>query len=647
MSETPSTPDTETTVPETSAGQETDVDQTTPVDGGAPDSVAPASTEPAADVAEETPAAAAPEAAPAEAASEVAAPEAPEAVEEAPAVEDEPVEVPAEAEPTLGNEPVTAAGIVSTPGAVMESSKDAQARTPEPGDAVPAQAPSAPAPEADAADETAAPAAEAPAEEPRLVAGPTPVEGGPEKPADTPEAEAAAEVAEAPKAEVSAPVPSPAAIAPSKPAAAAPAPVKAPETPLDPKDVAEAGRFGRVAEDGTVYVTEEAGERAVGQFPDASADEALQFYVRRYLDLVAQVRLFETRIPNLSGRDLDQTLASLKEQTAEPQAVGDLDGLRQRVKLAEERAQVRRGEIAAEREAARATALARREEIVSAAEAIAERDPARTQWKNSGEDLHALLDQWKDAQRQGPRIDKPTEDALWKRFSKARTLFDRNRRAFFSERDAEYSAAKAAKEDLIARAEALSSSTDWGPTAGAYRDLMNEWRAAGRARRKDDDALWERFRAAQQTFFDARDAVNREIDTEYAANLEVKEAILVEAEALLPIKDPKDARNKLRLLQDRWDEAGRVPRSDLARVEARMRAVEKAVRDVEDAEWRRSNPETKARVSSATSQLEAAIASLEKDLAAAEAKGDKKKIAAATEALAARRAWLEQIQASE
>ncbi|HZK05651.1 MAG TPA: DUF349 domain-containing protein [Actinomycetaceae bacterium] len=440
---------------------------------------------------------------------------------------------------------------------------------------------------------------------------------------------------------------------PQVPTPAPPAPAPEPahkvqhvEVPLDPHELAEASVFGRVAEDGTVYVREAAGERVVGQFPGATETEALTFYVRRFVDLAAQVRLFEARIPLLSSRDLQNSLTSLREQVKEPQAVGDLDGLRQRIEHLEERVQQRRAEIQEEREAARAEALTLREEIVSLAEAISAQDVTRTQWRDSGENLHGLLEQWKTAQRSGPRLDKAKEDELWKRFSKARTMFDRNRRQFFAERDAEHAGARAAKEALIARAEALSSSTDWGPTSAEYRELMREWKTAGRARRKDDDQLWARFRAAQQVFFDAREAQNQAIDQEYGANLEVKLQILEEAEALLPVKDAREARSAMRLLEERWDAAGRVPRSEVQRVEGRMRAVDKAIKDVEDAEWRRSNPETTARVNSATVQLEAAIASLEDDLTKAKKKGDARGIKNAEEALAARKAWLEQIRRS-
>lgn len=172
---------------------------------------------------------------------------------------------------------------------------------------------------------------------------------------------------------------------------------------------------------------------------------------------------------------------------------------------------------------------------------------------------------------------------------------------------------------------------------------MARWKAAGRASRKDDDALWARFRAAQDTFFQARDAVNSATDAEYAANLEVKEALLTEAEALVPVKDLAAAKAALRDLQERWEEAGRVPRGDLQRVEGRLRAVENAVRDAEQAQWTRSNPETRARAEGAAAQLEAAIEALEADLAAAQSRGDARAVKEAETALAARRSWLEQV----
>lgn len=557
------------------------------------------------------------------------------------------------------------------------------------GAAEPVAADEAPAVSAD--DDTTAPAepvdatatetpADAPAEDPAQAAAPAENAAQAEAPAEDP---AQTEVAEAPAAEAPAPAaqdapaesdapapaptprpaaprpgprPKPSALPhpPRKPAAPAGAPAPAaaaPEVPVvpaladDSAAAKAAAAFGRVDEDGTVYVREQAGERTVGQFPGVSTEEALALYVRRYLDLQAKVALFEARLTStdLSVKEIDQTLARLTEETAEPSAVGDLDGLRARVDALRGAAAERRSQLETERAAAKAAALAARTEIIEAAEKIAATDPSRMQWRPAGEELRALLERWKEAQRTGPRIDRASEEALWKRFSHARTAFDRERRHYFAELEQRNAAAKAAKEKLVAEAEALSSSTDWGPTAGAYRDLMARWKAAGRASRKDDDALWARFRAAQDTFFQARDAANSATDAEYAANLQVKEALLVEAEALVPVKDLAAAKSALRDIQERWEEAGRVPRGDLQRVEGRLRAVENAVRDAEQAQWTRTNPETRARAEGAAAQLEAAIEALEADLAAAQSRGDQRAVKDLETALTARRSWLEQV----
>ncbi|MFB9953903.1 DUF349 domain-containing protein [Cellulomonas denverensis] len=416
--------------------------------------------------------------------------------------------------------------------------------------------------------------------------------------------------------------------------------------PDDSAEAKAAAEFGRVDDEGTVYVRESAGERPVGQFPGATAEEALSLYVRRFLDLQAKVAVFEARLQatDLAVKEIDQTLTRLTEELSEPAAVGDLAGLRDRLDALRGVAAERRAQVEAERAAAKQVAIEARTSIVEKAEKIAATDPARMQWRPAGEQLRALLDEWKDAQRSGPRIDRPTEEALWKRFSHARTTFDRERRHYFAELETRNASAKTAKEQLVQEAEALSGSTDWGPTAGKFRDLMTRWKAAGRASRQDDDALWARFRAAQDAFFQARDALNAAIDEEYRANLEVKEALLVEAEAIDVSAGLSAAKQKIRSIQDRWEAAGKVPRADIQRVEGRLRAVESKIRDAEQTEWRRTNPETRARAEGAAAQLEQAIAQLEDDLSAAKAAGNERKIKEAQAALDARRSWLEQVQ---
>ena len=427
---------------------------------------------------------------------------------------------------------------------------------------------------------------------------------------------------------------------------AAPAPVVVPTPAAERAEIEAASTFGSVAEDGTVTVRDGDTERVVGQFAGGDTADALGLYVRRYLDLKAQVALLETRLPSITVKEVTGTLATLTEQLTEPAAVGDLPALRERLAVLRTNAEELQAEAQAAKEAARAQAVLERTSIVEQVEEIAATDPARIQWRDATSKVGTLLEQWKTAQRTGVRIDRPTEDSLWKRFSHARTSFDKARRAHFSDLDRRNSDAKGVKETLVVEAEALVGSTDWGPTGAQFRSLMDSWRAAPRGRRKDDDALWARFKAAQDAFFGARTQANAEIDSEYQANLEVKLELLTRAEALLPITNLGAARKELRGIQDAWDEAGKVPRAEMQRTEARLRAVEQAVRDAEQAEMRRTDPEVQARVDGATSQLLDSITALEADLAAAQAAGNARKVKEAEAALVTRRQWLEAVQKS-
>ncbi|WP_299036616.1 DUF349 domain-containing protein [uncultured Pseudokineococcus sp.] len=412
-----------------------------------------------------------------------------------------------------------------------------------------------------------------------------------------------------------------------------------------PEDTAQ---WGRVDEDGVVHVRTADGERVVGSYPDVSADEALAYFGRRFADLLAQVDLVEQRldVADAPVGELRSALAKVSRALADATAVGDLAALAERVDALGGRVTEREREANIAREQARAGVRAQRVELVEEAEALAEADPAQVQWKASGERLRTLFDEWREQQRAAgtARLPKGEEDELWRRLKHARNRFERHRRHHFAELDARHGEAKTVKEGLIAEAEALSGSTDWGPTSTAYRQLMDRWKVAPRAARKEDDALWARFRAAQDVFFTARDAKDADQLEEEKANLVVKEQVLAEAEALLPVRDVRATTAALREVQDRWDAAGRVPRADLGRLEKRMRAVEQAVRDADSERWRRTNPEARARAEGALGQLQDSISGLEAELEQAKGAGDERAVRRAQEALDARRAWLQQVE---
>lgn len=393
--------------------------------------------------------------------------------------------------------------------------------------------------------------------------------------------------------------------------------------------------WGRVDENGTVYVRTADGERAVGSWQAGETAEALDFFQRKYDALVTEADLLEQRITttDLSPAQARTALDKLREAVAEPHAVGDLDALRARVERLAELVESRREEVKAAREQVRQEARAVKERIAAEAERIA---AEATHWKNSGERLRQLVEEWKAA----PRIDRPTEAALWKRMSAARSAFAKRRKAYFADLEGQQEQARIRKEKLIAEAEALSGSTEWGPTASSYRELMREWKATGRAARDVDDRLWARFKAAQDRFFSARNEAFAERDAEQRENAEAKEKLLTEAERILPVTDLRAARDALRSIQERWESVGPVPRDARDRLEGGLRRVEDTVRKAEEHEWQRTNPEARARAQDTVDQLRTSIAQLEEKLAKAQAGGREKAIREASEALEARRSWL-------
>ncbi|HBW21441.1 MAG TPA: DUF349 domain-containing protein [Actinobacteria bacterium] len=393
--------------------------------------------------------------------------------------------------------------------------------------------------------------------------------------------------------------------------------------------------WGRVAEDGTVYVRTAEGERVVGSWQAGSPDEAMAFFKRKFDALETEVSLLEQRMAttDLSPAQARATITRLLATVPDANAVGDLDGLRTRLEALTGVVEHRREEHKAAREQARSEALAVKERIVAEAEQIAS---DATHWKASGERLRELLDEWKAA----PRGDRAAETALWKRLSAARNTFTKRRRAYFAGLEEEREAARTAKEQLVSRAEELSSSTEWGPTAAAYRELMQSWKQAGRADRTAEDELWSRFKAAQDTFFQARSAALAAKDAHLRDHAVAKEQLLSEAEKLLPIRDFRAARSTLRGIQERWERIGAVPRDAHERLEGGLRRVEEALRKAEDAQWRRSNPEALSRAKGTIEQIKSAISQLEAQLEKAAASGDEAAQQRAREAIAARQSWL-------
>ncbi len=368
----------------------------------------------------------------------------------------------------------------------------------------------------------------------------------------------------------------------------------------------------------------------------------MAYFERKYIELAGQVTLLEQRIKRgTAAADVAKTISHLKTTVASANAVGDLPALVARLGALDEAVGELTEKQTAETKAATAAAMAEREALVVEAETLAAQDPAKAQWKQVSSTLDDVFARWQKHQADGPRLPKNESNDLWKRFRTARTTLETHRKAFFAELDSVHKDARSKKHELAEKAEALiAQGLDGIPT---YRSLLDEWKSAGRAGKKFDDALWLRFKAAGDALYAAKSEVDAKDNEEFSANLELKVALLAEAEPLIAQTDRAKAKDALLSIQRRWDAIGKVPRDKVKPIEDRLRKVETAVRKLDEDHWQKSNPERIARSEGLTSQLQDAIAKLESELANAKSDGNAKSVKDAEEALEARRAWLRAI----
>ncbi len=397
--------------------------------------------------------------------------------------------------------------------------------------------------------------------------------------------------------------------------------------------------YSRVDENGNFYVLDAGTERLIGSQPAMTLEAALAFYVKKFDDLEASVRLLEQRVKAKADvKSIQKSAQKLIGELESPAAIGDLQSLRDRVSTVSGSLTGLLEEAAAKQAVLSAEALVAREAIVVAAEALAAKDPQKVNYKTGSAKMLELFTTWQGLQKSSAKVSKSKADELWQRFSKARNTFDSNKRQFFSAQDTLVKASKNAKSDLVAKAEAL---VEKGAEAtSAYKDLLTAWKALPKTKTKADDSLWAKFKAAGDAIYAAKSEKIAADDIAFKANLDVKLALLEEAEKIDPSKDLAAAKTTMQSIQSRWEKAGKVPRDSIKKIEDRLKAVESKIKSVEADLWRKSDPATVDRTNSVRTQLEASIAKLEADLEKAKTGGDAKKIADANDALETKKAWL-------
>ena len=392
--------------------------------------------------------------------------------------------------------------------------------------------------------------------------------------------------------------------------------------------------WGRIDADGTVYVRTATGERAIGSWQAGTPEEGLAYYQRRYDDLAAEVAVLEARVGSADPKQVSAAATKLRAALPQASALGNLDGLDARLGMVLEKCEQRFAERAQQRAAAAVAAADAKRALVAEAERLSGSDD----WRATGDRFRAIVDEWKGIRG----VDRKTDSELWEKFSAARRDFDRRRRTHFAEMEKSREAAGETKRRLVAEAQKLAGSTEWVPTARRFRDLMTEWKAAGRASRELDDQLWAQFKAAQDEFFTKRSESLSARDAEMRTNAEAKEALLVEAESLDPNSDLEGARKRLRTIHDRWEKIGKVPRESMGVLEDRLAAVERKVRDAGATGRTLTVTESPLII-----RLRESVQKLEARLERARAAGDDKLVAETESSLATQREWLSQAQRSD
>lgn len=378
--------------------------------------------------------------------------------------------------------------------------------------------------------------------------------------------------------------------------------------------------FGRVENDGTVLVKMPDGsEKQVGQWAAGDPNDGLAFYIRKYHEIENELSLALQRLKEGKGNAeaVFKLIERVKTSLETPNFVGDISILSTKIEELQVLAAVKKAEFSAAKAIAKEKAMEKRKQLVEEAEKLVN----SKQWKVTTQRFKEIVEEWKKL----PHGAKSEEQALWKRFSAARSAFDKTRRQYFSTLESGRKEASKIKSEIVTQAKAIADSKEWNDTANKFRNLMAKWKSAPILERKEEQKLWKEFKLAQDVFFAARTAALSVLDEEHSKNLEAKKVLAEKAEKILPITDIKSARQALKPIQEEWSKIGHVSRKDKDKIEARLKAVEEAIRNAEKNELNRTDPAKSARAQSTMELIEAKLIKTEKERESALSSGDTKK----------------------
>lgn len=194
-------------------------------------------------------------------------------------------------------------------------------------------------------------------------------------------------------------------------------------------------------------------------------------------------------------------------------------------------------------------------------------------WDNATKQIIALQEEWKKLGFASRKVN--TE--LFTRFRKSCDDFFAQKAAFFKKMKEELSTNLAKKTALCEKAEALKDSTDWKKTTDELVALQKEWKTIGPVVKKHSDAIWKRFIAACDYFFEEKKKQTSNIHTQEHQNLKTKKEIIASINAILNDEAAEEPATKVRELMQQWQEVGHVPYKEKDKIYAEYKeAIDKA-----------------------------------------------------------------------
>jgi hypothetical protein len=256
----------------------------------------------------------------------------------------------------------------------------------------------------------------------------------------------------------------------------------------------------------------------------------------------------------VAGRRMRELQARWKQVALAPRAQGE--AMWRRFKTAQDEVYARTSAFFAAQNEERAGNLVRKQALCERAEALA----GSTDWVKTASEIQGLQAEWKTI---GP-VARGHEKAIWERFRRACDQFFTRRQEDLKHRKEEWASNLARKEALCVAAEEVADSTDWDQSAARLKQLQAEWKKIGPVRKSKSEAIWQRFRAACDRFFDRykhRDQVELQ---EKAA---VRETVIRELEALIPPEPagprpaPENLYETVHRARTQWQHAPELPRA--------------------------------------------------------------------------------------